>query len=100
MKPLSISPVAKALFVGWSMTYLSYTILAVWATTGPYALAGPSTVTDNILSGVWLTLSVMQVAVAFALHTHFKPWVFWTAATLATLSIGMVFLPVLALLVT
>jgi hypothetical protein len=100
MKPTSVTPLVKALFVGWSMTYLIYVVLGVWATTGPYALAGPSTVMDTILGGVWLALSVLQVVAAFALHTHFKPWVFWTAATLTILSVGMVFLPVIALLVT
>jgi uncharacterized protein (DUF486 family) len=100
MKPSNVNPAVRALFVGWSILFLLYTMLGVWLGTGPYALAGPSTMTDDILSAIWLAFSVLQLVIAIMLNKHFNPWLFWIAVTLAILSAGTIFLPVLLLPLT
>ena len=103
MKPQSINPVIKVLLVGWSAVYLLYAMLGVWLTTGPAALDSrtrPDTLGDNIMSGVWILLSVMQLIIAVVLNRHYKPWLFWVAITLAILSAGMFIGPILILSVS
>ena len=93
------NPVVTALLFVWSIVYLPYALIVIWASTGPDALAGPSSTTDNIISAVWLLLSVLQLYIAVALNRHYKPWLFLVSVSLAALSFGSVILgPILALL--
>jgi uncharacterized membrane-anchored protein len=89
--------IAKAVLVGWSVLFFLYTLLGVWVGTGPDALAGPSTLKDDILAGIWLSFSIVQLVIAIILHKHYKPWLFWVAVIFAILSTCTIFGPLLAL---
>lgn len=102
MKPSSLNPIAKILLVGWSVIYLLYAMLGVWLTIGPHALASrtqPDTLGSNILSGIWILLSVLQLVIAITLIKHYRPWLFWIAIGLAVVSAGMLLGPILVLLI-
>lgn len=88
MKPANASLLTKALLVGWAVAYLPFAVLLAWVSTGPAGLAGPSTPGDDLFAGVWLALSVLQLAVALALKKRERPWLFWVAIILTTLTFG------------
>jgi hypothetical protein len=99
MEYFSANVVVKALLLAWSIVYLPYAMIVVWAGTGPNALAGPATMAENIFGGVWLLLSILQLSVAIALGRRYRPWLFWVAMFLVVLSVGSVIMgPILALL--
>jgi hypothetical protein len=83
--------IAKVLLIGWSILYLSYALLGVWIGTGEHALSGPRTSpTDYIFSGVWLSLSILQLVVAIMLNKDSKRWLWWVAVAFAVVSSSLV----------
>ena len=89
--------VARILLVAWSIMYLLYTLLGAWLGSGPDALAGPSTTTDNIFAVVWVAFSIAQLAVAAKVYKRYTPKLFAAAVVFAVASVAVVFVPLLAI---
>jgi hypothetical protein len=66
-------------------------LFSAWLGTGKYALAGPSTPTDNIWTGVMVGYGVLLLVAAIVLQVRYVTWLFWTTFAMAVLPVVLYF---------
>ena len=90
----------SSLLTAWTSLFLLYVMVAAWASSGPNALAGPSTPTDNAFAVMWVGLATLQFILAVLNQRRYNPMFFWVATAMAIVMALIFFAPLLGLLLT
>jgi len=81
----------QTILISWSIVYVPYALFVAWVNTWPVGFDGKSVgVTDYLVAGIFIVMSLTQLTASIALAIKYRPRVSWIVMGCLILSVGSV----------